>query len=458
MRQTPLVLSGYGVDGTAERAQRSSQSLENPSVSLTDPKAWAQIFGDWRSSSGVSVDYDVAMTVPAIWCAVTFLSGCIASMPLRLQKESGGGREVLDKTNLSKMLTGTVNDEYLTSFKWRRNMMTSTLLTGRGMTYIERYGSGDARYLWPFETVKTTAKRRNGKLLFDYRENTTGEGLKTYAAADVVDIQFLGKLNGVGVFDPVQQLKDTIGLAVAMRSYGSRYFQRGGTPPLSLSGPAASPQAVARANADIDEKISQATQENSNILYMPPNHTLTPIGFDPEKSQLLDAQRFIVEETSRMYNLPPSFLHSLLNMPFATVEQQDLNVIKHNIVHWCEQIEQELNAKIFGSARGRFVAFDLDGLMRGDLLSRMQAYAQAIQNAVYKPNEARRKEGLPDAEGGDQLYMNGAIAPIGLDDPASDALGETLIPGDPASDPAVTGDPGSGVVDPADPDPTVAAE
>jgi len=436
----PLDFS-HGMDGRsndlimAERAQRST-SLENPSVSLVDPVAWAAIFGEFRSAAGISVDNRAAMSVPAVWCAVTFISGCIAHLPLKLHRKSTNGRETLDTSNMAKMLAGAVNDEHLSSFKWRRQFMTSALLNGRGMTYIERYKAGDGRFLWPLPFQKTTVKRQQGKLSFNYRD---GAATKTqhYSAGDVIDISMLDDLDGVGTFNPVETLRDTIGLAIALRRYASRFFQNGGVPPLAMEGPAASPQAVARAKTDTGEAVKQSSRSEDNILYLPTGHKLTPIGFNPEKAQMLDSQRFVVEEVSRIYNLPPSFLHSLLNMPFATVEQQDLNLVKHNIAHWCEQIESELNIKLFGSARGRYVEFDLDALLRGDLVSRMAAYAQAIQSAVYKPNEVRARENLPPGKGGDALYMNGAIVPIDPDDPTSTGAegGEQDNPGDPEIDP-----------------------
>jgi HK97 family phage portal protein len=442
-RTLPLSLSGYGPDGAATR----SQSLENPAVSLTDAAAWRQVFGMFGSASGVSVDVNVAMSVPAIWCSVMFLTGCMGALPLKLHKKTAAGKDLLDTTSMAKMLSGKVNDEYLTSFNWRRNTMASVMLTGRGMTYIERFKTGDARYLWPFETTKTTVSRKKGKLTYKYRE---GGEVKTYVPADVIDMRMLDALDGVGVFNPVEQLKDTIGLAVALRRYASRYFQNGGVPPLAMEGPAASPAAVTRGKNDIGELVKQSTANGDNVLYVPTGHKLTQIGFNPEKSQLLEAQRFIVEEVSRIYNLPPAFLHSLLNATFANVEQQDLNLVKHSLVHWVEQWEQELNAKLFGVQRGRFVEFDLNALLRGDLISRMAAYASAITNAVMAPNEARRRENLPDAPGGDRLFINSASVPIDSLPAAGAPGGEDDVAGDPAADPNLT-EPAGGGDDPADP-------
>ena len=452
-RHSPLVLTG------AEPASTRSNSLENPSVSLVDPKAWAQIFGDWRSSAGVSVDPQVAMSVPAVWCAVTFLGGCIASLPLKLHRKSANGKEQIERGAHALMLAGKVNDEYLTSFNWRRDLMTSTLLRGRSLTYVERQAAntGDARYLWPIELAKTTIKRQRGRMLYQYRDASNSQ-TETYTADQIIDIKFLGALDGVDHFDPVMTMKDTIGLAVAIRTYASRYFLNGGVPPLALEGPAASPAAVARGKSDMGEAVKQSTRDESGVIYLPPGHKLTPVALQPEKGQLLDAQRFIVEEVARIFNIPPAFLHHLVNATFANVEQQDLNFVKHSLVHWIEQIEQELNAKMFGTARGRYIEFDLNALLRGDLVSRMGAYAQAIQFSVMKPNEARRRENLPDDPAGDRLMANTTIQPLPLPgeepapvDPNDPNAKPAPAPGAKPGDPGTTGDPGGEQDNPGDP-------
>lgn len=429
-----------------------SNSLENPSVSLVDPRAWAQIFGDWRSAAGVSVDYQSAMTVPAVWCAVTFLGASMASLPMKLHRKSVNGKETIERGPIAKMLASKTNDEYLSSFNWRRDMMTSTLLRGRGLTFIEKQGAGtgDAMNLWPLTMSKTTIRRKAGKLQYAYRDSASSSQV-IYTPGEIIDMKMLGGLDGVDHFDPVMTHKDTIGLGIALRSYASRFFLNGGVPPLAMEGPAASPAAIGRASADGKEAVKRASRDEDNIIYLPTGHKLTPVGINPEKGQLLESQRFVVEEISRVYNLPPAFLHNLVNATFANVEQQDLNFVKHCLVHWVEQWEMELNMKMFGSAKGRYIEFDLNALLRGDFVSRMAAYAQGIQNAVLKPNEARRRENLPDDPEGDKLLINTAVQPLGAP-PAPVVVGDPNAPAAPApGDPATTGNPGGEIDNPGDP-------
>ena len=79
--------------------------------------------------------------------------------------------------------------------------------------------------------------------------------------------------------------------------------------------------------------------------------------------------------------------------------------MKYTLNNWVERIEQEFNLKLFRSAGQRFVELDLNGLLRGDLKARSDAYAKYIQNGILTPNEVRRRENMPDMEGADDLMI-----------------------------------------------------
>lgn len=58
-----------------------------------------------------------------------------------------------------------------------------------------------------------------------------------------------------------------------------------------------------------------------------------------------------------------------------------------------------------------FPKFNVDGLMRGDYQSRMNAYAIGVGNGFMSPNDVRRLENMdliPDDQGGNDYYLNGS--------------------------------------------------
>ena len=63
--------------------------------------------------------------------------------------------------------------------------------------------------------------------------------------------------------------------------------------------------------------------------------------------------------------------------------------------------------------RGTFFAkHNFDDLLRGDLPSRMAAYATARQNGILNANEIRAKEDMNGYKDGDLYMVNGAMVPV----------------------------------------------
>ena len=169
-----------------------------------------------------------------------------------------------------------------------------------------------------------------------------------------------------------------------------------------------------RAMADVQRSIDAARQNQTPIFGIPPSYELKPIGFDPEKGQMTDAHRFVVEQIARIFQMPPVFLQDLTNGTFSNSEQQDLFFVKHLVGQWTQTFEEECNLKLFGQRNGgRYVEHNLDGLLRGDYQTRMQGHAQAVQNAIRTPNEVRALENLPSLPDGDELLIQGATVPLG---------------------------------------------
>jgi HK97 family phage portal protein len=175
-----------------------------------------------------------------------------------------------------------------------------------------------------------------------------------------------------------------------------------------------SPSAAERASQDIQSKISEIAQ-SGGIPALPTGYELKAIGIDPEKSQMEASRRFQVEEVARVYDIPPVFLQDLTHGTYSNTEQQDLHFVKHTLTQWLRRIEQQLNLKMFpGENRnGQFVEFNVDGLLRGDFKTRMEGYAQAVQNSIKTPNEIRAKENDPPMAGGDRLVIQQNMSSLG---------------------------------------------
>ena len=356
-----------------------------------------------------SVSMEEALGVPAVWAAVNFLSGTIAGLPLNVfDRDSKGIKRKLKPTKGNQvvdMLHSAINDE-CSSFQWRFDMFTAVFTEGRFVTYIERDALGRPINLFPL--IGASVERlSNGRKRYRQEGSTV-----FYDQADVIDISFMLKNDLLTHRSPLRSCAVAIGKAVNSNDYGSKLFKNGGLPSFALTGPFGSGKAAQRASDDIAEATKKAAREGGNVLSVPLGHELKSLGIDPEKMQLVQTQEFSVVEIARIYQLPPTFLQDLSRATFSNSEQQDLHLVKHTMRRWVEQIEAELNLKLFGRGATRFAEFNVDGLLRGDYMTRMTGNSTAIQTGQLTPNEARSMDNREPLEGGDRLFIQGATVPI----------------------------------------------
>lgn len=393
-----------------EDYQRLSEqrSFERPST-ITSGAGW----DEWSSFLGLvgdraqlpHVTVETALEVPAVWDAVMFISRMMASLPLHAYRSVDGDPERIDG-DLQMLLNEAANPEW-TSQRWRQYTWQQVMTGGRGVTWIERKGVTPVA-LWPLDPSKTTLRRSGGRTV--YRSDN-----KEYPAADVIDLTFALKTNQLDAYGPIHKGRKAIGLAIAMNDFAAGFFAGGGVPPMALEGPLpAGTEAFKRAQNDIKRAIDIAKKSGLPFFGMPPGHALKAVGVDPDKGQMTEARLFQIQEIARLYGLPPVFLQDLSKGTFSNTEQQDLQLVKHLVVHWAVAFEQELNLKLFGQRRrSRSVKHNLDGIQRGSFKERVEGIARAIQTAQLTPNEARKLENRPPKPEGDTLYIQGATVPLG---------------------------------------------
>ena len=397
-----------GVMDMFRSKQPEIRNLENPSAPVSQAD-FLQVmgWGDTIASAGVNVTIENALGVPAIWSAVNFISGTLAGLPLHVYERTSKGRRQVNGP-LARILHDAVSDD-MSSFEWRKYMYEQVLTGGRCVTYIERRNNGQVMNLYPLDPGHTRVDRvmRDGKMVKLYRYLGS-----TYEARDVIDISFMIKANQLDVRGPIAANKDAIGMAIAASRYGSKAFQSGGIPPAVIQGPFQSGAAAVRASDDIANTMGKLANEGKPVMALPLGHEIKTFGFNPEQMQLLELQRFSIEQIARIYSLPPVFLQDLSNGTYSNTEQQDLHFVKHTLKRWIEQTEQELNLKLFPRNSNRYIEFNVDGLLRGDFKTRMDAHAASIQNGIRTPNEVRDSENLGPLPGGDDLMIQGATVPI----------------------------------------------
>jgi hypothetical protein len=153
-------------------------------------------------------------------------------------------------------------------------------------------------------------------------------------------------------------------------------------------------------------------------------------------AQWLEARRFSREEVAGWFNLPPHKLGALENAATrSNLEEQNLDYWNASLSRWATKWEQEAEEKLFSDlqkSRGIYqVRFDLSELLRGDMKTRFNAYAQGRQWGWLSVNEIRSREGMPPIGPDGDIYLT----PVNMtDDPAGSTPAAGPAPAEPAEE------------------------
>ena len=398
--------------GLLARLFRSSP--ENPSTSLSNPAAWLTgLFG--TSKTGVQVSEDNALTFSAVYAAVRIISETIASIPLNVYVHDGETRVIAREHPIQKLLAHTPNT-VSSSFTFRESMAANLVLHGNAYAKIEFNAAGRPISLTPLNPMLVEVKIVDGEKVYVFNEK------KTYLDYEVVHVVGLS-FNGLTGKSPLTVAREAVAIGLAAQEYGARFYSNGAntggiiTAPGRLSIDAINrlKQSWNRANGGLSNSHGTAILEEG-MKY-------EKIGLDPEAAQFLQSRKFQVNEIARIFRIPPSYLADLENSSTrANVEQQAIQFVRDCVTPYVRRFEVEFNRKLFREDEPNYYAyFTMEGLMRGDLQGRYQAYATARQWGWLSVNDIRDLENLNPVEGGNVYLQPLNMAQAGEDNTNVDA-------------------------------------
>lgn len=386
---------------------REARSLENPRKSINEGVDELLMSG---SSSGANVSEQSALTLTAVWCAVRVLAESVGSLPLVVyERTADGGRKPATNHPVYPLLHDEPNS-MMTSLVWRETVQAHCVTWGNGYSFIKYRSDGRPSEILPLFPDRTQCKVENGRQVYITKIN--GKDYKL-DAMDILHVPGLG-WDGLQGYSPIRMQRESIGLGMAATEFGARFFGNGATPSGVLEHPEKlSKEAAERLRAEWT-RIYSGTGNSHKTAVLQEGLKYNRISLPPEDAQFIETRKFQTTDIARIFRVPPHMLGDLERATFSNIEHQGLEFVVHTLRPWLVRWEQELNRKLFlPSERGRFfVEFKVDGLLRGDIQARYNAYAVGRNWGWLSINDIRRLENMnPITNGEDYLQpLNMTIA------------------------------------------------
>lgn len=389
--------------GTDSNVSQRSGSIEDPNVSIAE--ALAEL-GSIGSDAGERVTPKRALSIPALYQAVSMISGDVAKLPMGTWRRLPTGGKTLDRDHHAFRfinLFGMANPEINTYKFWRR-LMTSALLWNNGYAWIDKNGRGEVLGLYNLLPDRTTPIRIKGKLWFVTEVNGQLEPLP---ADEVFHIEGIS-LDGFQGENLVKLFRQHFGQCLAKRKFASKFFGQGMTAGGVLGvPPEAKPSTVKKLQAAIKQKFSNSSNAFKTLV-LRDGFKWFNTQVDPQKAQLTEWSENDVREIARMYNLRASRLSVEGSTSYNSDEQAKADYHDGTLSHWLIGMRCEANAKFRTDDEIErdevFVDYNVNALLWADAKTRNEIATTGIQHGRWSPNETRSWENLNPYEGGDTFY------------------------------------------------------
>lgn len=132
--------------------------------------------------------------------------------------------------------------------------------------------------------------------------------------------------------------------------------------------------------------------------FIPPGVKLGDgIGFSPRDLQLADARQHAVLEIARAMGVDPEDLGvSTTSRTYQNQEDRRRDLLDFTLGAYISAVQDRLSMKDV-TPRGSYARIKLDGFLRSDIMTRLQAYQLGRQVGVYNDERIAELEDIPDA-------------------------------------------------------------
>ncbi len=392
------------------------RSLENPSTPLSDPDDWLYTaLGSYKSSSGVSVNAQTALTYSAFWRAINLISSDVAKLPLLTYERKGKAREIALKHPAYRILRRKANDQ-TKAFDFRRALTGHALTVGNGYAYIVRLGNGDHYELVQLDPRLTYPVRANGRLWY-VTETPSGE-MRRLPAEDTLHVKGYS-YDGLIGYSVIEKARESLGLGMALEAYGSIFFRNAARPAVLLEHPGKlTPEARDNLRASW-ERMTSGLENAHRTAVLEEGMKASPFSISARDAQLLEERQFQAREVGNWTGVPSHRLGDTSNAGYNSLEQEDQAYLDSTLDPWLVSWEEECWDKLLREKEKDDESFVIEffrrGLVRANMAARGAYFSSALQNGWLNLDEVRDDEGynpLPDGLG-EQHYKQVNLQVIG---------------------------------------------
>lgn len=355
------------------------------------------------------------------------MSETIAKMPWKFYQRTDKGIVYPEDNTVAYLLKIRPNPFMTPTIFWNavemnRNHFGNAYVYVRTKLKRQRYG-GELKVLdmWimPSNSVQIVVDDKGyfggaGKIWYVYNDKYSGKQY-IFSTDEVLHFKTSHSLDGITGL-PVQHiLKETVQGAAASQEFLNNLYENGLTAKATLEYTGELNEEAARKLVQVFEHYGAGTKNTGKILPVPLGMKLTPLDIKLSDSQFIELKKYSALQIAAAFGIKPNQINDYEKSSYSNSEMQQLSFLTDTLLFVMKQYEEEINYKLLSQEeqeQRKYYKLNEKVLLRTDSKTQMEIFASAINNGVYKPNEARQKLDMNDEEGGDKLIVNGNYIPL----------------------------------------------
>lgn len=363
-----------------------------------------------------------ALKVAVVYACIRILSESVAKLPIKVYQEDENGVQRTTRHQVYQLLKLRPNP-YMSAYDFWKCIEAQNSMFGNAYASIEFDRRGRIVGLWPMDASKVKIWVDNdtqasgivtsrSKLWY---EVNLGYEQRKLMPHEILHFKGGVTLDGIVGLSPLDLLKGMLENGASADKFINNFYKQG----LQVKG-------IVQYVGDLDEKakrnfrekfetMSSGLSNSHRIALMPVGYQFVPIALNMHDAQFLENSQLTIRQLAAAWGVKMHQLNDLSRATHTNVTETQREFYADTLQPKLTGYEQELTWKLFLDDEidaGVFFRFNVNAILRADLKTRYEAYRIGVQGGFLMPNEARAKEELPPAEGGDQLLVNGSYVPI----------------------------------------------
>ena len=374
-------------------------------ISTQMERAMREHFGGGSTSSGVSVSSDTAMKQATVYSCVNILSRVIGMLPCHMMEKKGKNKELAEDFYLYPLLHDMPN-EWMTAPELWGMVMNHLLLRGnfyalknRGLNKL----TGKVLEIIPLAPNVVQEVKQNPDYTLTYRCQYPDGTLVDIPGSEIMHLRGMVS-NGYMGINPIQYIRESVGLGLAAEKLGARLFQNGTNISMVVEHPGTlkDPGALREALTEVYAGLGNSHK----IMLLEEGMKAQKVTIDPRDSQFLELRTYQKSEiVDIFFAMPLTVMTTGDNTPtFASSEQFSIGFNVYACTPWLVTIEKGIYRDLLTPMERKtyYAKFQVNGIMRGSAAERAAYYRELVNCEVICPNEARQWEDLNPYLGGDE--------------------------------------------------------